>query len=129
MADPTNTETEEKELPPAVTLLSEIAKNVKAADAEVREKVVQSRINKEINSRVEALDKALGLRASMQNNIRKLERPDVKTFNTDGSVASASLSATQYKELKQAKEKIGKVDKAIKLALGGDYSKLNELKG
>jgi hypothetical protein len=115
--------------PPAVTLLSSISEKVKESNDAVREQVIENRVSKEINKRVEALDKALGARSAAQGDVRKLDRPDVKALDSEGKIVSEAYSEERFKELKKAREKLEKIDKAIDKALNGDFSKLNEIKG
>ena len=114
--------------PQSTILLSLISEKLKEKNFTIREKVVESCVNKEIDKRVETLNKALKTRATAHNEVRKLDKPDVKAFDSEGKVISEVFSGERFKELKKAREKLEKIDTAIDKALEGDFSKLNELK-
>lgn len=92
--------------------------------------MVEARVKAEVEKRATALDKALSVRSQVASELKKQDRPDVKTYNGDGTVASETYSEERFKEVKKLKEKLGKIDKTINLALNNsEWGKLNEVKG
>lgn len=67
---------------------------------------------------------------TVETQIRKNERPTVKTFNRDGSVASESFSEEQIKELKKLGEEKERLEKALTGAFeDSKFDKLFEIAG
>ncbi len=75
-----------------------------------------------------ALIKGLDKLSSLERDLNKINRPDVQTFNEDGSVASASWSKDRLDERKKLSEQIEKLSKAIDKADDkGDFADLYNL--
>lgn len=113
----------------SVNLLSSISERVKHSAEDVRKQVIEQRVKAVVDQRADMLDKALTVRETLSKEINKISKPDVQTYTESGAVASSSYSEERVKQLKDKREKLAKVDKAIALALdNNDWSKLNEVK-
>lgn len=119
------TEKNESALPAALQIAGEVKESVEAYKG-VRDDVVKKLVTAEIENRVQKLTDALSARKTLFVELKKAEKPDVQTFNADGSVATSGYSKEKLEQIKKAKEKLDKQDKAIEAALGGDFSKLQE---
>lgn len=75
-----------------------------------------------------ALIKGLDKLSNLERDLNKINRPDIKTFNEDGSEASASWSKDRLEERKKLTEQIEKLTKAIDKADDkGDFADLYNL--
>lgn len=93
-------------------------------EADVVEALVDRTIKKQADAMVQALDKL----ASMENDYKKIDKPDIIMKDADDKEISAAYSPARNKERKEAREKIGKLERAIEKAYEkGDYSELYNL--
>ncbi len=112
----------------AVGLLAEVAEAVKTSTPAVRARLVESMVEKEIKARAELLGKALDARSAANSEHQKINKPDVVTYNEHGVEVAGNYTKDHLKKIKESKDKLVKIEKAIELALGGDWTKLKELK-
>ena len=111
------------------SLLEEVAKRYATAEP-VREKVVKAMADEEIEARAVALRKVLVRRSELQRDLKKVDKPDIETFNADRSPARQEYSKAKLDEIHKAKEALDKVEKALDLALTkNDFSKVKEIAG
>lgn len=111
------------------SLLAEVADRYSTVDP-VRKKVVDLLADREIDARAAALEKVLNRRSELQKDLKKVDKPDIETFNADGSPARQEYSKAKIDEVKKAKEALDKVEKAIDLALAkNDFGKVKEIAG
>jgi hypothetical protein len=90
----------------------------------VADKVVEHLVNKELTRRSEAVIGGLSELDKLKGEFKKL-KPDVNTFNEDGSAATSSWTKPKLEEKNKAEQKIAKLTKAIDKALNdNDYSDL-----
>lgn len=122
--DPNNDTKENK----AKSLLAEVAERVKGSNDLVQEAYISKLVTKEVEQRVDLLDKAMQKRFTCLSELNKVNRPDVETFDADGKLASGTYTKDRLKMIKEAKEALAKVENAIDKALAGDWSKVKELK-
>lgn len=135
MNDENNTTTEEtpeapeNKTPAAVALFQIISERIKGSDQAIKDKVVEARVQAEIDKRASALDSALKKRVELEGEVKKLQRPTSEVYDANGNVVHAGFSKSDVKALAEAKKKLAKADKCIAAALeGGDWGKLNEVK-
>lgn len=120
MADPN--ETKESN---AKNLLAEVADKIKGAGDDIRNRLVTSMVEKELASRVDALDKAFQKRFELLGNLGKVNRADDVKKDADGKVIFESYSDARREEIKKAKEALEKHENALEKALTtNDFSKL-----
>jgi hypothetical protein len=112
----------------AKSLLAEVANRVKGTNDIVQETYITKLVQKEVEQRVDLLDKAMQKRFTCLTELNKINRPDVETFDADGKLASGTYTKDRLKAIKDAKENLAKVENAIDKALAGDWSKVKELK-
>ena len=94
----------------------------------VRDRVVDVLVEEELTKRsnatvavVRKLDEAVAA-------LRKVDRPDTETFNSDGTPASQTYSKARLDEIKKAKELVDKLSNALDKAFeNNDFSKVLEL--
>jgi len=109
-------------------LLAQVAERVKGAGDVIQERYIDTLVQKEISERVALLDKAMQKRFTCLSELNKVNRPDVETFDADGKLVTGTYTKERIKAIREAKEQLGKVENAIDKALGGDWSKVKELK-
>jgi hypothetical protein len=112
----------------AKSLLAEVAQRVKGTNDIVQETYITKLVQKEVENRVDLLDKAMQKRFACLDALNKINRPDVEHCDRDGKVIGGHYTKERSKAIKDAEEALGKVENAIDKALGGDWSKLKELK-
>ncbi len=112
----------------AATVLSEVAERIKASTPTVRTKLVETLVEKEVVLRADLLGKALDARSAAVSELQKINKPDVVTYDADGKEVGGTYTKDNLKKIKEGKEKLAKIEKAIELALSGEWQKLKELK-
>ena len=123
-----STDKQDKKTDQAKELLADVAERVKNTGTRVYEKLRDSMVECEVVNRVGLLEKALGQRTAMLAELRKLEKPDVETFDMDGKVTSSSWSKQRTEELKKKREQLQRLESAIDAALGeNDFQKLKDV--
>lgn len=114
----------------SLDLLSKISDQVKVSKDKVCQRLVDQRVEAELDKRAELLDKALTLHSSAIKEQRKLEKPDVKVHDAEGKVVREGFSSALTKKRSEAKAKVLKIEKAISAALDdADWGQLSNLKG
>ena len=106
------------------TINTAVAERLAAIAPEVTSKVIDHLVTKELNRRSEAVINGLGELDKLKSEQKKL-KPDVISYNEDGSVASSNWSKAKLEEKNKVDQKIAKLGKAIDKALvENDYSDL-----
>lgn len=128
MSDQQPTETPS---PVAISLKSDVATIIANSGAEVRKRVVDALVEKELNERVELLSKGLVKRDQAFQEVCKVNKPDQSLYDADGEEVQSLYSSVRLKELKEAKEKLANIDAALAKALNTpyDFEKLKKLCG
>lgn len=97
------------------------------SNEEVAERVISHLVEEQLAKRVDQLSGALAEQDKLTKDGYRLAKPDVVTYDVTGTVASGTFSKERIDTLKKHNERLEKVTKAIELALGGDFKKINEL--
>lgn len=127
--EPTTTEPTEPAVPSPIEVLGMIAEKIKSSRDDVRKKLIALRVDRELDVRVDLLDKAFAKRAEADKALKKVNRPDVEHNDGDGNPVPGVYTKARTKEIKDAKDKLAKIEKAITSALTEDnFGKLKELK-
>ena len=96
-----------------------------------RERLIDAMVTSEEDKRHELLLKAVKLQEQLEGQVKTASRPDVQTFNGDGSPASATFSQNGIKALKSAKDKLTKLsacfDKCLETPTGETFKELEGL--
>jgi hypothetical protein len=94
----------------------------------VREKVVTLLVDAEVEKRTNAVVSVVKKLDDAVLALRKVSKPDVETFNADGTVASATFSKPRLDEMKKTQETIAKLEKALDEAFDkSDFQKVFDL--
>ena len=92
----------------------------------VQERVTEMLAAKEIDRRVGVVDRALQAQDRLEAELRKIDRPDVKSYvaGADGKqVAQEAMSAGRYESVNKAKEQLAKLTRTLDAALAGGTAK------
>lgn len=110
----------------AHTIATKVAEMIRESGSErVETEVVSVMVEREIEKRAQAAVQGLDKLAKMENDYKKIDRPDVIMLDAEGKETSAAYSPARIKERKEAREKIGKLERSLKKALeDGDFSDL-----
>ena len=109
----------------AKEMLAEVADKIKGSGEAIRQRLVESMVEKEVASRVEILDKAFQKRFELIGALGKINRADEVKKDADGKVIFESWSDQRREEVKKAKEALEKHENALEKALTtNDFSKL-----
>lgn len=93
----------------------------------VREKVVAQLVETEVQKRTEAVVFVVKRLDESNEQLKKINRGDLVTYNEDGSVASTGWSKGRVDEIKKIKESIQKLENALELAFEkNDFQKIME---
>jgi len=117
------------ETPIAVALRSEVKDRVKDASTNgtIREMVVDSLTEVEVNRRAKLLESALDKRDQLYKELNGI-KPDQVQCDANGAVANEFWTKGQAKKRQQATEKLNKLDKAIdKAVTDADYDNLKKV--
>lgn len=108
-------------------LLSAVSEAVKGSTQQVKDRLRDLLIEREISNRVELLDKALVKLKEAKKELDKI-RPDMESYDEDGKKVSSTYSKAKLDERKKATELKDKIEKALEQALEGEsFDKLREL--
>ena len=108
-----------------IAVLSAIQESIKSGNSSVKDLVIQASVSAEINRRKDVLLQALNEYKTKDSALKKESYPDIKTYNADGTVASATFSKAKLDELSKSKQELAKLSKLIGNAIDkGDYSEL-----
>ena len=110
----------------AISIRDAVAAKIAASNDTVHDRIIDILTTKEVERRVDGILKALEERDKLDKELRKI-KPDVQTFNEDGSVKDSAYSKGKLDERKKVTERLSKVETAINEALAGNYKKIFEL--
>ena len=97
---------------------------------EVEAEVIDALKERGVKKRTEAIVQVLDKIQSLENDYKKIDRPDVITQDADGKEISKSYSPARNKERKELRDKIAKMEKAIaKAEKEKDFSDVYNLAG
>jgi hypothetical protein len=111
----------------AIVVLAEVADRIKNGKDDVRARLVNVLVERELTSRVDLLDKALAKHGELTKAMKKI-KPDVETFDATGAKLE-QFSKAKFEEKKKAEDQVTKLEAALELAFNGDFGKLKELVG
>lgn len=129
-AEQSQTPSATDEKPSAVrNLADEITSKVNGSKDAVRAQLVARFSDREINSRVDVLEKAFEHHKVLKNALNRV-KPDTITYDGDGKVASATFTKTALDAKKKIEEGYKKFDAALTTALESgtaeSFTKLKE---
>lgn len=104
---------------------AEVADALKSSPALVRSKLVVALTERELNKRVEMLDKALVKGKELEKEVLKIRPED--SYDAQGNKVPGNFTKAQFETLKKAKEKSDKFNAALEKAFAGDFEKLSGL--
>lgn len=111
-----------------VSIREAVAESVSNVGERTRNQVVEAFAQREADKRATALVKALDKLTELEREGYKLKKPDIVSFNEDGSPKDSAYSHERVKAIKEHGEKLEKLANAINQADDkGDFSKLYDL--
>ena len=102
------------------------AERIAKSGPEVAERVTEMLALKEIDRRVGVVDKALQSQDRLEAELRKLDKPDVKTYvsGPDGKqVPQEAMSGARYDSVRKTREQLDRLTRALDAALAGGTAK------
>lgn len=110
------------------TVTSLVAQRIADSSPVVQGRVVDVLVEKELQKRSDAVVKGLEKLKEAEKDLYKI-KPDVCSYNADGSTLSEGWSKPKLEEKKKAEEYVAKITSAIEKALADkpDFTKLYEL--
>jgi len=107
-------------------VLEAVRVKLEGAPEEVKSKLVDLLVTREINYRVDLLDQALAKLKDLKKELMKVH-PDQEHYTSDG-VKSLTYSKAKFEEKKKLEDKIEKLDTAIENAMSSpnSFTKLAE---
>lgn len=119
---------EEQKQNKVVGLLAEVADQIKSSGPQVYDRLRDLLVEREVASRVDLLDRAMKRRRELGIELNKVSRPDVVTYNGDGTEASGTFTKDRLNARKKAQEAVDKFEAALERALvQNDFEKLKNL--
>lgn len=113
----------------AATLHEDVARALKESGVQaVRKRVLDTLVEEKLEERKKLVLDVLGRLKQQRQEIIQMEKKGEQKFGLDSKpVGGMTYTKQQLEEMKKAKEKAGKMEKALDRALAdGDYSKLQE---
>jgi len=112
----------------SLSIREAVVESVSNVGDRTRSLVVEHFAQREADKRAAALIKGLDKLSELEKEGYKLAKPDIQTFNDDGSVKDASFSGERIKARKEHAEKLEKLTNALNAADDKvDFSKLYDL--
>ena len=111
------------------TIQEEVAKKISTSGSHVKETVINTLAQIEINRRVDLITKGIAKQDTLKKEFDKINRDDITTYVK--GVPTSAMSDSRFKEIKKAEEGLEKLSKALDKALDDNtadsYNKLGEL--
>lgn len=106
----------------------QVAERLIGSSKSVKDKVLEVLTNKELERRTEACLKIIEKIEELDKQYKKESKPDIETYNEDGTVDKTSFSKEKVDSLRKLREQRVRFDDALKKALEqNDFSKALEL--
>lgn len=99
-------------------MLAEVAGALKASSGLVKSRLVTALTERVLAQRVDLLDKGLAKLKEMKKEMDKIRPADM--FDVAGNKVPGYFTKAQNEELKKAKEKLNKLEKAVEKAFNGE---------
>jgi hypothetical protein len=110
------------------SVLVEVADALKASPDQVKSRVRDLLVEREVSKRVDLLDKGLAKLREAKNEVSKV-RPPV-SYTADGTKVEGNFSKADFENLKKARDKVTKLEGALEKAFAGqEFDKLAGLVG
>lgn len=107
-------------------VLVEVADALRNSSQTVRSRLVTALTERELVKRVDLLDKGLAKLKEVKKEVDKIRPADM--FDAEGNKVPGHFTKQQHEELKKAKEKFAKLEKAVEKAFAGEeFDKLANL--
>lgn len=111
-------------------LAERITESLAGLGPKVEDAVVDAMVTREVNKRSQAIVSVMDKLHRLENETKKINRPDQESFDGEGKLVSQTFSKEKTKAVKEHNEKVEKVRKALTKALDeGDYSLVYDLAG
>lgn len=105
--------------------VAELLADAATGSEKVKSIVVQKLYDAELQRRVDAAIKCVSQIEDLEKDLKKISKPDVETYNADGSVANASYSKEKIEQIKNKTKEKEKLETALMQALEkNDFSAL-----
>lgn len=109
------------------TLKEKVSERIANSSDVVRDKVVDLLVQDEITKRVDAVTKVMTKIDTVEAELKKEDKPNVRTVNADGSVARTEYTVEQYEKLKKLRDTLEKLKSSLDLAFDkNDFTKVLE---
>lgn len=99
-------------------VLAEVAGALKGSSQVVKGRLVAALTERVVAQRVDMLDKGLAKLKELKKEVDKIRAPDM--FDTAGNKVPGLFTKAQNEELKKAKEKLNKLEKALEKSFNGE---------
>lgn len=111
----------------ALGLMADIAERVKTSAPLVRQRFIDSQVDKEVSDRVGLLDRGMQKRFQLKNDLKKIDFPDQVFYDQDKKPVMQGYTKPRLEEIRKAKEALGKFEGILERAISkDDWSKLKE---
>ena len=115
-------------VPARVDIRARVKDGLLNANEQVKEAIVFNYVAEEVSKRIKATTNVLSLIESTEREIRKVKPAPAGYDDKGNAIGSVYFSKEQAENLKKLREGLGKLEKAVELALTkNDFSKVFEL--
>lgn len=97
--------------------VAEMLANVSTGCEKVKNAVIQNLYDAELQRRVDAALKCIAKIEELDKELKKISKPDVETYNADGSVANQSYSKDKVEQIKNKNKEKENFETALMQAL------------
>lgn len=112
MEDTATTQTAETVNEP-LTIRDAVSASLGALSGRTRALVIEHFAEKEAGKQADALVKGLEKLNDLEREKKRLDRPDIESFNSDGSTAATAFSKERIEQRKKLTEQIDKLVRSI----------------
>lgn len=108
------------------SVLAEVANALEGSPEQIKSRVRDLLVEREVSKRVDLLDKGLAKLRELKREVEKVRVP--VSYTLDGQKVEGTLSKQDFEALKKAKEKVAKLEAAMEKAWQGkEFDKLSNL--
>lgn len=106
-----------------------VAERLASSGPQVREAVITELVNAKLEERKKLVLAGLTKRKEAEQEVKKAENTKEREFDASGKEVRSYYTKPQAEAIKQAREKLEKLDRALEAALGdkADYEKLSQV--
>jgi chaperonin cofactor prefoldin len=110
-----------------VTIKEAIAEKLTASNEIVKNRLIDHLVEETLAKRVKQIESAYSEWEKLSKDLPRKQKPDTATYDQEGNILTETFSKSAFEALKQHKDRMARIEKAISEALDGKFDLLNKL--